>query len=472
MRRSASHGEAHYMNSWMNVLLLVMVMCLIRSSLALIFHGQQRVGRRKLYHTTLLSSTPSWTSWEFGEELKEDEDGEAKEAEDDPTNAAQNVYSRRQRKLQGTVLHQKTGSKADKLWSKMSDKEVERGIACLSQFATDERLRATHAILSQRTDNVRMVFENPGNINNVWAALRTFDSFGVQFVDCILDENLFTFNVSKRKNHKGKMNHAMGTQKWLTLTEHASAEECVSKLKEDGYTVYITDFHRSSISIKDLIYPTNIAIDEADGSKVSSQKIALVMGNEVNGISDAMRGLADHRFHIPMRGFAESFNVSAASAIICSVLDMNGWLRPSFLLPSTPPTLINPVDPPSITTAHIYPPTPSHGNRGGKVGKGDIEDIKNIEIINNKASLASTESVEDIGSTESIENVGSIGTTSPSKDTPKFNLASRYTPLGNRIALTWLSRSVSGALPLMRREGLPVLGNSLYDSIGGASTKP
>jgi hypothetical protein len=52
------------------------------------------------------------------------------------------------------------------------------------------------------------------------------------------------------------------------------------------------------------------------------------MGSEKTGISDAMRAQADDLFHLPMKGFAESFNLAAASAITCAYLDAMGVLVP------------------------------------------------------------------------------------------------------------------------------------------------
>lgn len=40
------------------------------------------------------------------------------------------------------------------------------------------------------------------------------------------------------------------------------------------------------------------------------------MGNEDRGISDEIRELADETFYLPMCGFAESFNLSVATAIV------------------------------------------------------------------------------------------------------------------------------------------------------------
>ena len=57
------------------------------------------------------------------------------------------------------------------------------------------------------------------------------------------------------------------------------------------------------------------------------------MGNENNGISNEMRDLADETFTLPMYGFAESFNLSVATAITLAHLsacskDGQGPLRP------------------------------------------------------------------------------------------------------------------------------------------------
>ncbi len=52
------------------------------------------------------------------------------------------------------------------------------------------------------------------------------------------------------------------------------------------------------------------------------------MGSEGYGISEEMRSSADALFFIPMKGFAESFNLAAASAIVCAYLDAQGALQP------------------------------------------------------------------------------------------------------------------------------------------------
>merc|ERR1712157_40047 len=55
--------------------------------------------------------------------------------------------------------------------------------------------------------------------------------------------------------------------------------------------------------------------DNSNNYNNNNDKICIVMGNEEKGISDTMKKLADKSFILPMKGFAESFNLSVATAI-------------------------------------------------------------------------------------------------------------------------------------------------------------
>lgn len=191
------------------------------------------------------------------------------------------------------------------LFEKFSAQEVTRAIEELEVFCVSERKDTLRRIASERTDNVRMVFENPSMLSNVWAALRTFDSFAIQNVDVILGGN-----YKRTKN----MNTALGSQKWLTLQQHSSITDCAEALRKEGYVLFATDLNEESKPIEDINW-----------SKY--KKIAVIMGNEKFGITDEARALADHTFHIPMRGFAESLNLSAASAVICANLRNAGAME-------------------------------------------------------------------------------------------------------------------------------------------------
>lgn len=74
----------------------------------------------------------------------------------------------------------------------------------------------------------------------------------------------------------------------------------IKSLKEQGYTIIGLEQDSRSIMIQNYNPP---------------QKIALLLGEEVKGITDDMRGLCDVLLEIPMVGKKESFNVSVATGI-------------------------------------------------------------------------------------------------------------------------------------------------------------
>lgn len=57
----------------------------------------------------------------------------------------------------------------------------------LAPFITDDRLAKIREVIDQRCGGTRFLIENPTNPSNAWACLRTLDSFGVQYVDVVMD---------------------------------------------------------------------------------------------------------------------------------------------------------------------------------------------------------------------------------------------------------------------------------------------
>ena len=102
---------------------------------------------------------------------------------------------------------------------------------------------------------------------------------------------------------KRGMRSAMGSAHWISLTNHASTVEAVQDMKRQGYQVWASDLNPNSKDVRDLSW---------------DKPVCIVMGNEETGITEEMRSLADETFTLPMYGFAESFNLSVATAITCA----------------------------------------------------------------------------------------------------------------------------------------------------------
>ena len=194
--------------------------------------------------------------------------------------------------------------------------------AVLEPYINADRVERIDTVLGQRTKRAKFLYENPSNPSNVWACLRTIDSFGVQNVDVIIDSGMYEGKMAI--SAKSGMRTAMGSAKWLTLRNHLSTADAVAAIKAQGYQIWATDLNPDSVDVRELDW-------DAAGP------VCVVMGNEERGISDEMRRLVDKTFTLPMCGFAESFNLSVATSITLAHMSAmsdgegNGPLRPGDL---------------------------------------------------------------------------------------------------------------------------------------------
>lgn len=164
----------------------------------------------------------------------------------------------------------------------------------LGQYLTDNRKGIIEKVLEQRTRYLTLVLEDIYQSQNASAAIRTCECMGLQDIH-IIETN------SKYGTNKKVL---MGSHKWMDLVRYRekgkdNTIECFEKLKADGYRVVVTE-PNAGISIDEL------PID---------QKTALVMGNELRGITKFALDNADEVVRIPMFGFTESMNISVSAAL-------------------------------------------------------------------------------------------------------------------------------------------------------------
>jgi tRNA (guanosine-2'-O-)-methyltransferase len=170
----------------------------------------------------------------------------------------------------------------------------------LSQYATEHKKNGIEKVLSERTKHITLVLEDIYQSQNASAVLRTCECLGIQDIHIIEDDAKYSINKRVLK----------GANKWIDLHRYKmkgfnNSEICFRNLRESGYKILVTDPSPDGVSINDI--PIN-------------QKIAVVMGNELNGTSDFAINNADQKIFIPMHGFTESFNISVSAAIILNTL--------------------------------------------------------------------------------------------------------------------------------------------------------
>ena len=165
----------------------------------------------------------------------------------------------------------------------------------LGQYITDHKKAVMERVLAKRTRFITVVLEDIFKPHNASAVIRTCDCFGLQDLHVIEKTNEYKVNPYVTR----------GASQWVDIhkyysPEGSSVQACFSTLREKGYKIYGTSPDPASISIHEL---------------QPSEKIALVFGNEHEGISEEVKKNADGLVHIPMLGFTESFNISVSASI-------------------------------------------------------------------------------------------------------------------------------------------------------------
>ncbi|MBK3519875.1 TrmH family RNA methyltransferase [Carboxylicivirga marina] len=180
-------------------------------------------------------------------------------------------------------------------------------ISFLEQFSADGRRLQFLDVAKQRTRYLTIVLEDIYQTQNASAVLRSCDCFGVQDVHII--ENRNSFNINPQV--------VIGATKWLHLhrynEEKNNTRQALRKLKDDGYRIVATSPHHNDVDLEAL--------------NLHNGKLAVVFGNERDGISEIVKEEADEFMKIPMFGFSESLNISVCTAI--SIQHITSQLRNS-----------------------------------------------------------------------------------------------------------------------------------------------
>ena len=140
-----------------------------------------------------------------------------------------------------------------------------------------------------------VVLDNVRSLNNIGSVFRTSDAFRV--------EHISLCGITATPPHREIHKTALGAEDTVEWSYHEDTAECVKALKARGYRVYAVELAHGSLKLdKD-----NIATD---------RPIALVLGNELDGVQEEVMALCDGFLEIPQYGSKHSLNVSCAAAIV------------------------------------------------------------------------------------------------------------------------------------------------------------
>ncbi|MCY4020767.1 MAG: RNA methyltransferase [Chloroflexi bacterium] len=160
---------------------------------------------------------------------------------------------------------------------------------------TDARLNKLKRVAAQRQSGLTVVIEDVFDPHNLGAIARSCDAFGIQEINIIFDTH-----PEFDPKEVGK-NSSTATNKWLNYRVHQGSANALRALKAEGWQL-----------VAAALDPNAESIFEAD---LSQPQLAILFGNEKDGLSDQALQLADRLVTIPMRGIAQSMNVSVTAAL-------------------------------------------------------------------------------------------------------------------------------------------------------------
>lgn len=163
----------------------------------------------------------------------------------------------------------------------------EKIIKRLSSFLTKNRLERIDTVLEARIPSLEVAVEEPSDVYNALAIIRTAEAFGV------LKMHLIASQIKKTRARRT----TRGSVQWVDMQRYPDIRDFQSALGE--------------VSLCGAVVQGGQPLSELDITK----PLCLVFGNEQRGLSKEALAICDQQFTIPMGGMVESLNVSVAAGI-------------------------------------------------------------------------------------------------------------------------------------------------------------
>ena len=142
---------------------------------------------------------------------------------------------------------------------------------------------------------VTVVLDNVRSEMNVGSVFRTADAF--------LIERIFLCGITPQPPKPEIHKTALGAEESVTWQYFPTTLAAVEQLKREGYMICSIEQVHESVSLERFVVN-------------NGQKIAVVLGNEVKGVSQEVVDVSDSCIEIPQNGTKHSLNISCCAAIV------------------------------------------------------------------------------------------------------------------------------------------------------------
>jgi tRNA G18 (ribose-2'-O)-methylase SpoU len=166
----------------------------------------------------------------------------------------------------------------------------------MRKLSTSELGRpSVEAFIKSEKLPVVAVLDNIRSLANVGSIFRSADAFAIKQL-CLCG---FTGTPPNRDIHKA----ALGAEESVVWRHFASTTDCLVDLKSQGYILLAIEQTDESVLLSDYTFQKD-------------KKYALILGNEVMGVDDAVLDLCDAALEVPQAGSKHSLNVSVCAGVV------------------------------------------------------------------------------------------------------------------------------------------------------------
>jgi tRNA (guanosine-2'-O-)-methyltransferase len=158
-----------------------------------------------------------------------------------------------------------------------------------------ERKERLASVAARRQPNLTVVLENVHDPHNIGAVLRSCDSVGIREIFVLYTEP----SLDQERIEIGK-NASSGARKWIDIHLYHDVAACFAHVQQKYDHIWATHLGEQAVDLYEIDF---------------TQSVALLFGNEHDGVSEASLQFATGNFLIPQMGMVQSLNISVACAV-------------------------------------------------------------------------------------------------------------------------------------------------------------
>lgn len=167
------------------------------------------------------------------------------------------------------------------------------------------RITADAYRTTRPSSGIVLVLDNIRSAHNVGSAFRTADAFGV--------DRIYLGGICPVPPSAELHKVALGAEEVVPFEHVSDVVALVGRLRSDGYTV---------VAVEQTVH--SVKLDELPAPAVT-EKIALIFGNEVDGVQQEVVDAADFSLEIPQHGTKHSLNVSVSIGVVLWAIQEFPW---------------------------------------------------------------------------------------------------------------------------------------------------